>query len=125
MAKTKKINKNNLPSEETVEKIEMLTSLLSSISIEMEELSKKKPNEPLNKLKVKMINKILEQTLEILVSEPTISFLELLDDSSLPSNSDAVLVVGQFKSAMDQFKQKYHGYDYATSEHRWFTITNP
>ena len=105
MAKKKK--EYLLPTEEEIDKFEMLSGFLNSISYEMEEFSKKKPDGALNKLKVKMINRILEQVKDILSSEPTAEFLDLLDDETLPSNSDAVLIIGQFKSAIDQFNNKY------------------
>lgn len=53
----------------------------------------------LNKFKVKTINKKLGQVLEILKNEPTHEFLELLDEDTFPSNSDAVLMISQFLKA--------------------------
>ncbi len=115
----KKENIEKLPTNAQVEKYEMLSSLLDSMLTEMREFSKKKQDEVLNKLKVKMINKVLEQIKDILTDEPTIEFLDLLDDETLPTNGDAVLIIAQYKSALDQFKAKYH------SSGRWFTKENP
>lgn len=115
----------NLPSEKQVEKYERLSPLLESIFEEVKEFSKKKPDGPLNQLKVKMINKILKQVKDFLSSEPTVEFLELLDDETLPTNSDAVLIIGQFKTVLDQFKSKFYGWDNYISERRWFTKENP
>lgn len=115
----------NLPSEKQVEKYERLSPLLKSIFEEMKEFSKKKPDGPLNQLKVKMINKILKQVKDFLSSEPTVEFLELLDDETLPTNSDAVLIIGQFRAVLDQFKSKFYGWDDYISERRWFTKENP
>ena len=93
--------------EEDIEKFKMLSELLSSIYIEMKEFSKKKPDEPLNPFKVKNVNRVLTQLKELLKKEPTISFLDLLDDDTLPTNSDAILIIGQFEASMKRFRGKY------------------
>lgn len=109
-----------LPTEAQVEQFKMLDELLESIYLEMKEFSKKKPDEPLNKFKVKNVNRVLEQVKGILKNEPTNSFLDILDDESLPTNSDAILVIGQFKASMERFQQKYSaGYE------KWKTRENP
>ncbi len=118
-----KINNQNLPSEADVIKYEMLTGLLSSVYNEMKELSKKKPEERLNEFKIKSINRILVQIKELLKGEPTNEFLEPLDSEILPSNSDSVLVIGQFNTATDQFKKKY--YAFSGTKWRWSTKENP
>jgi hypothetical protein len=103
-----KKNNPDLPSESDVSKFKMLENLLESIYKEMKEFSKKKPDEPLNKFKVKSINRVLEQIKEIMKDEPTNEFLDLLDEESLPSNSDCILIIGQFNSSMEQFRRKYY-----------------
>jgi hypothetical protein len=104
----------NLPSLEDVEKFKMLFPLLNSDLSEVRELSKKKQDESLNKFKVRTINQKLAPIKEILKNEPTIEFLELLDDVTLPSNSDAVFMLAQFKSAMEQYRNKHYTEDNAT-----------
>lgn len=120
-----KTKTDNLPTNRIVEKFEMLSPMLEAVFIEIQNLSKKKQNDPLNKLKVKMVNKILEEFKEILADEPTIQFLDLLDDQTLPSNSDCVLILAQYRSALSQFKSKYHQYDFLSSEYKWHTKENP
>jgi len=118
-------NTNNLPSEEQVEKFRMLSKLINSIYSELKEFAKKKPDEALNKFKIKTINRVLEQIKDILSSEPTSDFLDLLDEETIPSNSDAVLIIGQFKAAMEQFKNTYYRSDGLSFSHRWITKENP
>lgn len=115
-----------LPSQAEVERYEMLEKLLASIYNEMKEFSKKKPEELLNKFKVTNVNRVLVQIKEIMKNEPTNDFLDLLDEESLPSNSDSILIIGQFQAAMNQFRSKYYrkhslayGYDV------WSTKENP
>ena len=125
MAK-KKISNTNLPSKATVEKYEMLEKLLHSSFLEMKEFSKKKPDELLNKFKVSSLNRILLPIKELLKDEPTSAFLDLLDEDTIPSYSDSILIVAQFQSAMDQFKSKYYGRtgEFLSSA-RWFTMEKP
>jgi hypothetical protein len=113
MEKRKERN-TSLPSSEDVKKFDMLFPFLNSNLSEVRELSKKKQDEPLNKLKVRIINKKLVLIKEILKNEPTDEFLELLDEDTLPSNSDAVFILAQFKSAMEQYKSKHFTEDNGT-----------
>lgn len=110
------MKKNYYQTEQQIEKFKMLSELLSSIYLEMKEFSKKKPDEPLNTFKVKNINRVLTQLKDLLVNEPTIGFLDLLDDETLPTNSDAILIIGQFEASMKRFKNKY------TDEYRNWNI---
>ena len=120
----KRATNQSLPTNVQTEKYELLYPLLKSILFEVKELSKKKQDEPLNKLKVGMVNKILSQIkTDVLNDDPSREFLDLLDDETLPTNSDAVLIIAQYDAAMAQFHAKHHGWD--GSEHRWFTKENP
>lgn len=112
--------KTTLPTESQVEQFKMLDELLGSIYLEMKEFSKKKPDEPLNKFKVKNVNRVLEQVKDILMNEPTITFLDILDDELLPTNSDAILVIGQFKASMERFQKKC-----SAGFGKWKTKENP
>ena len=115
-------NKNILlPTVQDVDKFERLSPLLDSIYEEMKGFSKKKPEELLNTLKVKMINKVLTQVKDFLAKDPNIEFLELLDDSTLPSNSDTVLIIGQFRAILNQFKERFYYYDDIDDTQRWHT----
>lgn len=113
-----------LPTKEATEKFDMLHSLIYSMIREMKEFSKKKPDELLNKNKVKMINRTLNPIKELLKDQPTIDFLDLLDEELLPSNSDAVLIMGQFEASMNQYKNKFYGQD-SNFNSRWFTQEKP
>jgi hypothetical protein len=117
--------KINLPTEAQIEEFKMLTELLESIYNEMKEFSKKKPDEPLNSFKVKNVNRVLVKVKDILKNEPTSIFLDVLDDETLPTNSDAILVIGQFQASMDRFKKKYYLYLKFSGEWQWNTKENP
>ncbi|MDR2581236.1 MAG: hypothetical protein LBC85_09625 [Fibromonadaceae bacterium] len=110
MAKKLKIeiNKDMHPTKEEVNMFDIIFPLIQSDLEEIRELSKKKQDEPLNKFKIKIINKKLEKAKLLLRNEPTIEFLDLLDEETLPTNSDAVLQITQFIKAMSSFKKKYY-----------------
>ena len=116
----KKTGKLTIP-EAAVEKYEILSPLLHAVLREMKELSKKKPDGVLNKLKVEMVNKILSQIKDLLSEEPTLEFIELLDDETLPTNSDAVFILAQFRAAMDHFQETYFRWDGSLGRKRWHT----
>jgi len=92
----------------------------------MKEFSKKKPEELLNKFKVTNVNRVLIQIKEIMKNEPTNDFLDLLDEDSLPSNSDSILIIGQFQAAMEQFRSKYYRkYSTVYGHEVWSTKESP
>lgn len=124
MAK-KETLKDNLPTEAEIIKYEMLEKLLDSSFNEMKEFSKKKPDELLNKFKVTSLNRILSPIKDVMKNEPTAEYLDLLDEDTIPSYSDAVLIIAQFQAAMKQFKSTYYGRDSSYGSLRWFTRENP
>ncbi len=109
-----------LPTDAEVEVFKMLNQLTDSIYTEMKEFSKKKPDDALNTFKVKNVNRVLSQLKDFLKDEPTVSFLDLLDSETLPSNSDAILIIGQYKAAMDNYRIKN-----TTKYRNWKTVENP
>lgn len=88
----------------------MMYDFLESAYVEMKDFSKKNPDGALNDNKVKRLNRILKDIKDILVDEPTASYLDILDDEMLPSNSDVVLTMSQYRSAMENFRKKYRVY---------------
>jgi hypothetical protein len=115
----KKIHSHTISKEDAAQ-FDMLYPILRTVFDEVKEFSKKKQDGALNALKVKMTNKILSKVKTLLSNDPAAEFLELLDDVNLPTNSDAVLIIAQFRSAMIQFKQKHHGHIKGLGD-RWFT----
>ncbi len=113
------MDKNNYPTRDKVKEYFLLSELLNSIYLEMKEFSKKKPDDLLNEFKVKNINRVLSQIKNLLTTEPTSQFLDVLDNDNLPSNSDAILVIGQFKASMNRF------YDKNASGSKWKTQERP
>ena len=121
----KKKSNITLPNNTEVDKFERMSPLLNSIFREMKEFAKKKPDDPINVLKVRMINKILSQVKEFLKTDPNVEFLELLDEETLPTNSDTVIIIGQFRAILDQFQTRYFFRDDQYSDQRWHSQEEP
>jgi len=116
-----KEDNNTLPTKSDVSLFSLLYPMLIADLGEMRELSKKKQDGTVNKLKVAVINKKLEKIKSFLESRPTHEFLELLDDVSLPTNSDAVFTMVQFKSALEHFRNTYYTKERLEYGHTWKT----
>lgn len=112
--------KITLPTNEFILKFEMFNGLIDSIYMEMKEFAKKKPDDPINKFKVGNINRVLIQLKDLLKDEPTSSFLDLLDEDSLPTNSDTIIIIGQFKASIETFRKKN-----TNQYRRWKTVEYP
>lgn len=107
----KKFLSGTKPSKANAEQFDMLFPILDSVFNEIKELSKKKQDGALNELKVKMTNRVLTKVKSILNDDPTVEFLDLLDEEIFPTNSDAVLIISQFKAAMQQYRCKHYAWD--------------
>lgn len=101
-------NKPKKTTEEQVKVYETISPLLKAAFDEVKEFSKKKQEELLNVKKVKMINRLLEKAKEVLKNEPSYDYLDMLDESELPSNSDVVLIMSQYISAMNSFRHDHY-----------------
>jgi hypothetical protein len=106
--------------EAAVEIYESSASIFEGILKEVRELSRKKPDATMNAGKVQIINRVLNDLLVILKDEPAGKYLELLDNGSLHQVSDAVLIMVQFESALESFRERYF-YLYDFGERYWVT----
>lgn len=102
---------NNKISREAGEKYDLLMPLLNGMYLEMQELSKKKPDTALNEYKIKVINRILTPAKELLQYEDTYPFLDILNSDDIPTNSDVILILNQYIRAMHLYKDKYFSFN--------------
>ncbi len=109
-----------LPSKADVMNFIMLYDFLESAYVEMKDFSKKNPDAALNERKVKSLNRILKDIKDILKKEPTASYMDILDEEMLPSNSDVVLTMSQYRSALENYRKKYRRYH--NYENVWHTM---
>lgn len=109
----------DVTTDAVVETYQASTPIFEGLLKEIRELSKKKPDATMSPGKVKIINRVLNDLLQILKSEPAGKYLEALDDKSLPQVSDAVLTMVQFETALDSFESKYCRY--MRGDRHWIT----
>ena len=114
-----------LPSNAEVKQFLMLRELVSGLYDEMKDFAKKSANEALNEFKIKSLNRVLVPLKELLKYQPTAMFLDVLDESSLPTNSDVVIILSQYLTAMQNFEDRYYRLDNSKHKKRWNTKEDP
>jgi hypothetical protein len=93
-------------SQDQIEEVKLLEVQLNKAYQEMTEFAKKTPKEKVSVPKLRLINRILARIIDVLKEDPSVAFLEKLDEDEVPSISDAVMIMGQHSSALFQFKKK-------------------
>ena len=78
---TKSKNNSKAVTDEQVELYNTINPLINSIFKELKDFSKKNQNDPINLTKVKMINRLLVKAQIILKNEPSINYLDLLEEN--------------------------------------------
>ena len=120
-----------LPTEKNIEDYSLLKDMLYAQRQEFGLLSKKKSDGQLNKMKIKMVNRVLEPLNELLKNEPSHKFLDVLNEDDIPTNSDVVLIISQYEKALLNFKNKYFLIDknyrdkYGEAQARWNIKEDP
>src|SRR5688572_3115846 len=84
---------------------EALQGQLQSFHQELTTLTKKSPNDALNKFKLNLINSALKRANTFLGKgrRPFADF-EQFDEAVLPSNSDVLMIVSQYLSAFEKLR---------------------
>ena len=103
-------SKGKKTTDEQVELYDTISRLLEAAFDEVKDFSKKNPDTALNDRKVKSLNRILKDIKDLMANEPTASYMETLDEEMLPSNSDVVLTMSQYRSALENYRKKYRRY---------------
>jgi hypothetical protein len=96
-----------------------IAPLVHAMKEEYSELSKKKPDATLNKLKVQGVNRLLADLRTVLKDEPTLKYLDILSDDDLPQYSDVTLILSQYVAAMEAFKASRQFHNQATYANEW------
>lgn len=90
--------------KEEIERYEDLLSKLVSIKKDIAQLSSKKPDEQLNKFKIKYINDVLAKVNILIGCDKPYDDFELFDEVELPTNSDALLIINLYLNGMERFE---------------------
>jgi hypothetical protein len=80
-------------------------------------LSKKHPNDALNKFKLALINNTI-RVLNSIVGNPLDGF-ELFDEDLLPSNSDVALILAQYVTAIYEYRAHNTEQDSFSRDYHW------
>ncbi len=82
-----------------------VNSQLNNLYKEIGILSKKSPNDAVNKFKLKFINQSLKDANELLGNEykPYLDF-EIFNEDEIPTTSDVVMILNLYLSALNRFK---------------------
>ena len=104
--------------KEDIPEFEKLEQQLHSFLTEISELSKKKPNDPLNKFKLKFINATVEGLNSFLAEGRPFQDFETFDPDDLPTNSDVVVILAQYAASVYLFRVENTEYD--NDEEQWF-----
>jgi hypothetical protein len=113
------------PTAEQAATYDRLVPMLEAAHREMTELSKKKQDGVVNTFKIKTINRLLGQLSMVIEKDPSYAFVDMLDEESLPQNSDAVLILSQWQAALKQYKDRHFRLDRVAGGRRWFTVERP
>ena len=80
-------------------------SQLKDLETEMASLSKKKPDGPINKFKLSLINEKLVQANQILSKdERPFADFEIFTEDAIPTNSDVVIVITQYLNRLESWR---------------------
>ncbi len=112
-------DKDKAPTEEQIEKFAYLSPMLDSALKEMREFSKKKQDGIVSATKIRILNRLLSDIRDVLAAEESVAYLDPLSEEDLPQNSDAVLVLGQYRAALNSFRERH--WQFSGYEHRWIT----
>lgn len=89
----------------SVDIFEKVSGQLLSIYEEISLLSKKSPNDAVNKFKLNFVNKLLSQSNEYLTDKykPFEDF-EAFDEDDIPQNSDVVFILSQYLQCFEKLR---------------------
>jgi hypothetical protein len=91
--------------KEDVVKFESLESQLKGLYEEMQALTRKSPNDAINKFKLELINNILGEVNPFLAALGyPLKYFQSFKEDLLPFNSDVLLVLSQYLSRMENLR---------------------
>ena len=99
-------NGNRQLTHEQATKFDETEGKLTTFHLDVEKLSNKKPDVPLNKFKLGFINQVLATINQILGDEyrPFPDFTTFDVEGSMPSASDVVMMLSQYRRAMVKYR---------------------
>jgi hypothetical protein len=99
--------KRGVLTDKDVDQYELIMPLLDRMYSDIQELTKKRQDGVLSKTRIAMINRLLDSARDLLKGETSINFLDRLDEELMPQNADAMIIVGQYVSALGAFRERH------------------
>ena len=106
-----------LKNESDVEAFIKLETQLQSSRKEIAELSKKKPNDGVNKFKLGHLNTMLRSANKLLADNLPLQEFTEFEVDQVPSNSDVLFVLAQYTDAIYRFRE--HNTHYSGGSNVW------
>jgi len=107
-----------------VDQFELINPLMRKIYTDIQELTKKKQDGVLSKTRIVMVNRLLENARLLLKEEPSIAYLDRLDEDAIPQNADAMMIIGQYVAALQAFQDRHTAGD-SFDDKYWITSDGP
>jgi hypothetical protein len=107
--------------DQEIDRYESLAPLVQSLHQDVQELAKKKQDGALTKIRINLINRLLADVKEFLKNQPSATYLDLLDEATVPQNADALLIVGQYLAALHHYHDRYTYRDQSDLRWKWAT----
>lgn len=104
--------------EESIHQFEKTEGQLSGLYKEISLLSKKNPNDLINKFKLKFINQTLKESNDLLGDKykPYATF-EIFEEDNLPTTSDVTMILEQYLNCLEKLRCDNIKYEYG--EYYW------
>ncbi|TKI54818.1 hypothetical protein E8L90_04825 [Brevibacillus antibioticus] len=83
---------------------EKVEAQLQGLFNEITALSKKKPDDAINKFKLKFVNQIIVEANKILKQEKPFPDFYSFEEDDLPTNSDVVMILSQYISCLEKLR---------------------
>jgi hypothetical protein len=101
-----RIRRSIMKSEKHIEEFEKTLSQIEALHDEISIISKKAPNDLLNKYKVGLVNTIISRANKLLRSDLLpFSDFKAFDVDELPSNSDVVVMLKQYMACLEKERE--------------------
>ena len=96
---------NYMQTLDDIERLEKIIGQLQAAHSEVAILAKKSPSDPLNSFKLKMINKVIQGSNDVLGKKykPFDDFTQFEEDD-LPSNSDVTMLLAQYMEETERYR---------------------
>ena len=106
-----------------VQTFEKLNAQIEALHSEIGALSKKSPNDALNKFKLTLINGLIREANALLTGDyKPLQGFELFSEDDIPTNSDVTMVLAQYLNCLEKLRaDNIQQKEYSV---RWYWIIN-